>query len=254
MALAGTQAVSISTHQLSADTVKPDLDLLNEHPSNPSITWLGHATFLLQMGGLNILTDPHLTERASPLSWMGPARYVPPAISLAELPHIDLVVISHNHYDHLDRATVVHLNAQAGGPPRFFVPLALAAWFNAQGISEVIELDWWSHGKATASVCISSRRNIGVHGPDWIATKRYGAAGSWKWMNFGSICRRHCYSQDFADIGARFAPIDLAAIPIGAYEPRWFMNTQHVNPIEAVRIHRDVGARYSVGMHWGTFV
>ena len=236
-------------------TVKPDLDLLNEHPSNPSITWLGHATFLLQMGGLNILTDPHLTERASPLSWMGPARYVPPAISLAELPHIDLVVISHNHYDHLDRATVVHLNAQAGGPPRFFVPLALAAWFNAQGISEVIELDWWesrqSHG-------------IGVHfvpAQHWSTRTRLDRNktlwGGWilevdefRFYFAGDTG----YSQDFADIGARFAPIDLAAIPIGAYEPRWFMNTQHVNPIEAVRIHRDVGARYSVGMHWGTFV
>ena len=236
-------------------TIKPDVAALVERRSNPSLTWLGHATFLLQMGGLNILTDPHLTERASPLTWMGPARHVPPALSLNELPHIDLVVVSHNHYDHLDRQTVLHLNAQAGGPPRFFVPLALAAWFNAQGITQVTELDWWES---------RTTQNIDVHfvpAQHWSTRTRLDRNkslwGGWLLEHAGFkfyFTGDTGYSQDFNDIGARFAPIDLAAIPIGAYEPRWFMHTQHVNPEEAVRIHQDVGARYSVGMHWGTFV
>ncbi len=235
--------------------VKPDLTALIERRLNPSITWLGHATFLLQLGGLNILTDPHLSARASPLSWMGPERHVPPALTLDELPHIDLVVISHNHYDHLDRDTVVGLNAQAGGPPHFFVPLALGAWFNAQGIDAVTELDWWDSQEMRGLTVNfvpaqhwSTRTRLDRNKTLW---------GGWVLEHRGFrfyFAGDTGYSPDFKDIGARFAPIDLAAIPIGAYEPRWFMQTQHVNPVEAVRIHQDVGARYSVAMHWGTFV
>ena len=125
--------------------VKPDVAFLKANRSESTLTWIGHATLLLQIGGVNVLTDPHLTERASPVSFAGPKRHMPPALSIAELPHIDIVVISHNHYDHLDASTVKQLNRQSGGPPRFFVPLGEKAWFATEGIDNVAELDWWDH-------------------------------------------------------------------------------------------------------------
>ena len=106
------------------------------------MTWIGHATLLLRVGGLNVLTDPHFTARASPVSFAGPARVVPPAIELQALPHIDAVLISHSHYDHLDEGTVTALAAQPGGSPRFYVGLGLKAWFARRGIHEVEKLDW----------------------------------------------------------------------------------------------------------------
>jgi len=125
--------------------LQPDVAFLASNRVEPTLTWIGHATLLLQVGGVNILTDPHLTERASPVSFAGPKRQVPPALSLDNLPRIDVVVVSHNHYDHLDAGTVTRLNRQAGGPPRFFVPLGLKAWFASRGVENVSELDWWDH-------------------------------------------------------------------------------------------------------------
>jgi len=238
----------------SADTVAVDLGALINRRHNPSLTWIGHASFLLQLGGANILTDPHLTERASPVEWAGPVRRVPPALDFDDLPTIDFVVISHNHYDHLDRETVLRLSQQPGSPPRFFVPLGLARWFREQGIDNVTELDWWDR-EAVGSLQIhfvpaqhwSNRtefdKNRSLWG-GWIIAHpdfRFYFAGDTG------------YSQDFTDIGARFPGIDLAALPIGSYEPRWFMKMQHVDPNEAVQIHKDLGTRYSVAMHWGTF-
>ena len=111
--------------------------------ANPSVTWIGHATVLLRVGGLSILTDPMFSERASPISFAGPRRVVAATPSIDALPHIDAVVLSHNHYDHLDLDSVKRLAAQPGGSPRFFVPLGLKAWFAEQGITEVDEMDWW---------------------------------------------------------------------------------------------------------------
>jgi hypothetical protein len=123
--------------------VRPDLAWLKANHTRPSVTWIGHATALIQMGGKNVLTDPMFSERASPFSFLGPRRKVPLPVQIAELPHIDLVVISHNHYDHLDRASVQQLNLQAGGPPLFLVPLGLRDWFADLGITNVREMDWW---------------------------------------------------------------------------------------------------------------
>ncbi len=234
--------------------LKPDTAFLESNRSEPTLTWIGHATFLLQLGGVNVLTDPHLTERASPLSFAGPKRHVAPSLDFDTLPRIDVVVISHSHYDHLDRGTVQRLNAQKGGPPMFLVPLALKRWFHEQGIDNVTELDWWD-----------SRDHMGmklhlVPVQHWSARTPWDASktlwGSWviehpqmRFLFGGDFG----YSQDLADIGKRFGRIDLAALPIGAYEPRWFMKVMHVNPEEAVRTHRDLNARYSVAMHWGTF-
>jgi N-acyl-phosphatidylethanolamine-hydrolysing phospholipase D len=234
--------------------LKPDVAFLAANRSEPTLTWIGHATLLLQVGGVNVLTDPHFTERASPVAFAGPKRHVPPALALAELPHIDAVVISHNHYDHLDAGTVRHLNRQAGGAPRFFVPLGQKAWFAAEGIDNVVELDWWDHVQ---------HMGLEFH---LVPVQHWSARTPWDrnqtlwggWMVEHPSLRFFFagdtgYSKDFADIRGRFGPIDLAAIPVGCYEPRWFMRANHVEPDESVQIHRDLGARYSVGIHWGTF-
>jgi N-acyl-phosphatidylethanolamine-hydrolysing phospholipase D len=221
---------------------------------NPSVTWVGHSTLLLRVGGLNILTDPHFSQRASPLSFAGPKRVVAPAIKLTDLPHIDAVLISHNHYDHLDRPTVTALAAQPGGSPKFYVGLGLAKWFGELGISNVEELDWWE---------ARSLAGVDLH---FVPVQHWSARTPWDTNQtlWGGFVVEHPslrfffagdtgYSRDFQDIAQRFGPIDLAAIPIGAYAPRWFMQAHHVNPAEAVQIHLDLKARYSLAIHWGTF-
>lgn len=237
------------------DVLRPDVAWLAANRTEPTLTWIGHATFLLQLGGLNILTDAHFSERASPVQFAGPQRVVPPAMRMAELPHIDAVVISHNHYDHLDRETVRHLAKQRAGSAHFFVPLGLKAWFAGQGIRAVTELDWWDealhHG---LRFMLTPVQHWSARTP-WDRDKTLW--GGWviehprlRFFFTGDTG----YSHDFKDIGARLGHVDLAAIPIGAYDPRWFMQVMHVNPEEAVKIHQDLRARHSVAMHWGTFI
>jgi L-ascorbate metabolism protein UlaG (beta-lactamase superfamily) len=220
---------------------------------NPSVTWVGHATVLLRVGGLNVITDPHFSERASPFAFAGPKRVVPPVPALDALPHIDVVVISHNHYDHLDHESVVRLAAQAGGPPKFFVPLGLQRWFATRSI-EATEMDWWEsrtvRGLELHFVPVQhwSKRtltdeNLSLWG-GWVV--RHPELSFFFAGDTG-------YSADFADIRKRFGGFDLAAIPIGAYAPRWFMKIMHLDPSEAVRVHQDVNARRSLAIHWGTF-
>jgi L-ascorbate metabolism protein UlaG (beta-lactamase superfamily) len=230
------------------DTARPEL------AANPSITWVGHATVLLRVGGMSLLTDPHFSERASPISFLGPKRVVPPVPALHELPHIDAVVISHNHYDHLDQDSVARLAAQPGGSPRFFVPLGLKDWFTRRGVDDVVELDWWEsrefRGLKIDFVPVQhwSKRTL--------ADENQSLWGGWvirhPELSF-FFAGDSGYSRDFTDIRARFGGFDLAAIPIGAYAPRWFMQIMHLDPAEAVRVHQDVNARRSVAIHWGTF-
>lgn len=222
--------------------------------ANPSVTWIGHATLLLRVGGLNILTDPHFSPRASPLAFAGPRRVVEPAFALDELPHIDAVLVSHSHYDHLDLASVQTLAGQRGGPPRFYVGLGLKPWFAGLGITNVEELDWWeSH----------ALESVRIH---FVPAQHWSARTPWDRNRtlWGGYVVEHPelrfffagdtgYSRDFLDIASRIGPVDLAAIPIGGYAPRWFMRVQHVDPAEAVQIHLDLGARQSVAIHWGTF-
>ena len=236
---------------------RPDLPWLKANRTQTAVTWIGHATLLVQMGGINLLTDPHFSERTSAVQWAGPKRRVPLPMQLAELPHIELVLISHNHYDHLDRDTVLALNAQPGGPPLFLVPLGIERWMQQQGITNVQSLDWWDGRKLPAFPEIdvdfvpahhwSSRtpadRNRTLWG-GWVVR-----APAFSFYFAGDTG----YSADFAEIGRRFPGLDLAALPVGAYEPRWFMQAQHVNPAEAVRVHQDLGVRRSIGIHWGTF-
>jgi L-ascorbate metabolism protein UlaG (beta-lactamase superfamily) len=234
--------------------VHTDLAPFRARGPQPRIAWLGHDTFLLAIGGALVLTDPQFSGRASPVSWAGPRRQVPLPVALAELPRVDVVLISHNHYDHLDRASVLGLNAQPGGPPLFLVPLGLRAWMRGQGIGNVRELDWWEHVQAAGlTLHLVPAQHFSARTPfDTNATLWGGWIVDHPSFRF-YFAGDTGYGPLFREIGRRFAPIDLAAIPIGGYEPRWFMSPVHADPQEAVQIHRDVGARRSVGMHWGTF-
>jgi len=234
--------------------VDPEVDFLKANATEPTLTWLGHASVLLQVGSYNILTDPHLSERASPVSFYGPKRQAAPGLDFDQLPRIDLVLISHNHYDHLDLSTVTRLARQQGGPPLYVVPLGMEKWMRDQGIGNVVELDWWDRlGKGS----------LDVH---FVPVQHWSQRTLWdrnKTLWGGFYVKHHSlsfvytgdtgYSRDFSDIRQRLGAPDLAAIPIGAYAPRWFMGKQHVDPAEAVRIHQDLGAKYSVGVHWGVF-
>lgn len=225
-------------------------------PQN-QVTWMGHSTFLIQWQGKTILTDPVFSERASPVSFAGPKRYTKVAMPLAELPNVDIVMISHNHYDHLDEASIKAI----GNTATYLVPSGLKAWFVNAGIeaSRVIELQWWQqvavHGfkvTATPSQHWSARRlgdRFKTHWASWLISYQQSAlwfAGDTGYNN-----------KDFVAIGQyaedRQWSVDLALIPIGAYAPRSFMKPYHVNTEEAVQIHKDIGAKYSIGMHWGAF-
>jgi N-acyl-phosphatidylethanolamine-hydrolysing phospholipase D len=237
--------------------VQPDFAALAAaklDPAKVTLTWIGHSTALIQMSGLNVLSDPHFTERASPLAFAGPKRKTAIPITLQALPTIDAVVISHNHYDHLDTGSIKQLIQQAGGEPTFFAPLGVDRWLKEQGASKVIGLDWWEQAKLGAiEFHLVPVQHWSARSPfDSNATLWGGwvvKSEKFKWFFAGDTG----YSKDFKDIHARFGDFDLAVIPLGAYEPRWFMADQHVNPAEAVQIHLDVGARQSIGIHWGTF-
>lgn len=248
------------------DPPRPDPPLPSARPDleapAPNLTWIGHSTMLLRLGGLTVITDPHFSGRASPVSWAGPQRLVPPALTPAQLPRIDVALISHNHYDHLDEASVRALAAQAGGPPLFIVPLRLKAWFDDLGLGlRVVELDWWqSHAERGVEFVLTPAKH-------WSSRTPFDRQRT-LWGGFAVLAPdlRLIYtgdtglSRDFADIRRHFADrgpggggFDLALIPVGCYEPREFMRGQHVNPADAAQIHLDLGATRSIGVHWGTF-
>jgi N-acyl-phosphatidylethanolamine-hydrolysing phospholipase D len=217
---------------------------------NPSITWIGHSTMLVRMDGVTFLTDPIFSERASPVRFAGPRRLVPPGVPLSELPPIDFVLVSHDHSDHAD---VDSLSALAKRGARFVVPLEMGELIRSVG-GAAVELDWWQSvtiGDVRIH-CVPSQhfsgRSVGdgnrrlwagwvVEGP----TRRFYHAGDTG------------YFAGFAEVGERLGPIDLAAMPIGAYDPPSIMRVVHLNPEEAVQAARDLRASRVVGMHFGTF-
>ena len=256
--------LTIAPPVVDLSVVAPPLAAIHANRDALAVTWIGHATALVQIAGVNVLTDPVFSERASPVQWAGPRRWQPPGLRADQLPHIDVVLVSHNHYDHLDETSVKTLNAQAGGPPLFVVPLGLKAWFADIGIQRVMELDWWDSlrldapGGAVDVVLTPAQHWSGRTLADRLATLWGGFAVFAPDLHL-VYTGDTGYSPDFKEIRRRFAArqtdagFDVALIPVGAYEPRWFMATQHVNPAEAVQIHLDLGATRSVGVHWGTF-
>jgi N-acyl-phosphatidylethanolamine-hydrolysing phospholipase D len=245
--------------------VKPDLGFIQANAvagaaMQPALTWIGHSTMLVQLGGLNLLVDPIFSERASPLGFIGPKRHVAPGLALAELPHIDVVLVSHNHYDHLDEASVQALNAQADGPPLFVVPLGVESWMAEHGIRHVVALDWWdSHRVGGVELVLTPAQHWSARGLNDRLATLWGGFAVFAPDQHLFFAGDTGYSKDFSDVREHFAArhgdagFDIALLPIGGYAPRWFMQSQHIDPAEAVRIHRDLGARRSVGVHWGTF-
>ena len=233
-----------------------DSSFLRSNRNKTTLTWIGHATVLLQLKGENILTDPHFSERASPVTWAGPKRVVPPGLALDDLPPIDIVIISHDHYDSLDKPSIRRLHGREGGQnTTFFVPLGLKNWFNDLGISRVFELDWWDQYNERELKIIPvpvqhwSKRGLFSQNKTlwagWVIQ-----SGNFRFFFVGDSG----YTPRFKEIGRKLGPFDLSAIPIGAYEPRWFMRLHHISPEEALQIHLDVGSRKSVAIHWGTFI
>jgi N-acyl-phosphatidylethanolamine-hydrolysing phospholipase D len=247
------QMRSISSRGEIQAPLKADVAWLKANRTVPALTWVGHSTFLFQRDGLNVVTDPHLTQRASPSQFAGPRRFVPPALGFGDLPPLQIALVSHNHYDHLDDLTVRRL-AREHPALVFVVPLGLKRWFARRGIGNVVELDLWQSAEVHGATvhCVPVQHFSGRGATDRNATLWCGFVLEQKGYKM-FFAGDTGYSQDFRDIGSRFAPIDLSLIPIGAYEPRWFMGPVHVNPEEAVRIHQDVKSRQSVAMHWGTF-
>jgi L-ascorbate metabolism protein UlaG (beta-lactamase superfamily) len=225
---------------------------LREGGGEPTVTWVGHATLLIQLDGVNVLTDPQWSDRASPVSFAGPRRLTVPGLRFDDLPPIHVVVISHDHYDHLDVDTVKRLTA--AHRPRFLVPLGLKAWFADIGITDVEELDWWDERsvQGLTFTCVPAQHFSGR--TMWDRNRRL-----WSGWTMAGRSRRVYFAGDtayfggFKEIGARLGPFDLAAIPIGAYLPPVIMKPSHTTPEEALAAFAEVQGRIFVPIHWGTF-
>jgi N-acyl-phosphatidylethanolamine-hydrolysing phospholipase D len=224
--------------------------------NEPKLTWINHCTFLIECQGLHILTDPIWNGRCSPSPLIGPKREHPPAIELDNLPNIDVVVISHNHYDHLDQFTIKALVKRFPNI-QFVVPIGVKGWFEKRGIYRVKELGWWEEKELDARLKVTgvpAQHNSGRGVFDFNKTLWMGVV-----MQFSA--NKYCYfvgdtaynPYDFKKIGEKFKKIDLCLCPIGTYRPGRFMRTVHSSPEDAVNIHMDVGAKMSVAMHWKTF-
>jgi N-acyl-phosphatidylethanolamine-hydrolysing phospholipase D len=221
-------------------------------PGAATVTWVGHSTLLVQVAGANLLTDPHWGDRASPFSFAGPRRLNRPGLDFDRLPPIHLVLISHDHYDHLDLGTVKRLAATHD--PLFLVPLGLKQWFADNGMTRVEELDWWegTERRGLRLVCVPAQ-HFSQRTP-WDGNRRL-------WASWAVIApqRRFYFGGDtgyfggFREAGERLGPFDLAAIAIGAYLPSAIMRFTHTTPEQSVQAFQDLGGRTLLGIHWGTF-
>jgi L-ascorbate metabolism protein UlaG (beta-lactamase superfamily) len=217
------------------------------------VTFVNHATVLLQQDGVNVLTDPIWSERASPFSWIGPRRHRPPGLRFEDLPPIDAVVISHCHYDHLDLPTLRRLHQVHH--PRFFAGLGTRAILEKAGIPGAVELDWWQSAPLSAGITLTAAPaqhfgNRGLFDRDrvlWVSWMLRGPAG------LAYVGGDTGWGPHFAQIRQRLGAPRLAVLPIGAYQPPWFMGEVHESPAEALAAAATLGAGTSVGMHFGTF-
>lgn len=215
------------------------------------VTFIGHATFLIQTEAGNILTDPMFSERAGPWNLLGPRRVRPPAIAFEALPSISIILLSHNHYDHCDLPTLRLLARQSD--PIVITPLGNARLVQSAGLRRVEELDWWQAATTALPITLTQAHHFSARGALDRNRALWGGfvvtAGTQRIYFAGDTA----YAPFFVDVRHRLGPIDLALLPIAAYEPRWFMKAVHMNPAEAVQAHLDLQARASVGMHFGTF-
>ena len=231
------------------------LDISNKiYKKKSLLTWGGHSTFLFQNKNVNVLIDPHFTSRASPFSYIGPKRYTPSAFNKNNLPRIDVVVISHNHYDHLDIKSLKIIYKKY--PDAFFlVPLGDKKLLIKNGIKNVKDFDWWEEFQ------IKGVKFIFTPVQHWskrtLFDKNKSLWGGW-WIELNNFKFLHLgdtgYTKDFLDIKNKLGKPDLVAIPIGAYKPRDIMKFNHLNPEEAVKTFIDLQAKKAVAMHWGTFI
>ena len=240
--------------EIESIVTEADLALIRSPADTPRVTWIGHATALVQYRDINYLTDPHLSQYPFRFEFWVEPRFTQPALDFDEMPPIDFIVISHNHYDSLDHRTVDLF----GNSVTWYVPLGLRAWFLGRGIEpeRVIELDWWeSHRYADAvEITFTPAQHWSRRGP-WDTNKSLWGGWAVDIDGFNSffVGDTGYHPAYFKDIGDRLGPFELAMIPIGAYAPRYFMESVHIDPAEAVEIHVEVGAEKSLPIHWGTF-
>ena len=233
---------------LSDDWQNINLDIENNY-----LIWIGHSTFLIKINDLTILTDPVFSERASPFKRFGPKRLIPPSLSIKDLPPIDVITVSHNHYDHLDIRSLKKISKK--NPEAFFlIPKGDIDIFKKRNIDNVFEFEWWQN--------IDLKDHIFTFTPvqHWSARglfdRNESLWGGW-FIKSTDYSLYHAgdtgYSNDFVETQKRLGSPKYAFLPIGAYDPEWFMSASHVNPEDSIRIMKDLGAEFSFGMHWGTF-
>ena len=228
-------------------------------PATCTVSWIGHTSFLLQLGGLNVLLDPVWGERASPVTFAGPRRRVPPAIAFDRLPPVDVVCLSHDHYDHLDIPTIRRLTSRYPAI-QWFAPLGVGKYLTANGATSVVERDWWE------SMSLQSVDFTAVPAQHF-SGRRLGNRNATLWCGWVIRSRIHsvffagdtALHPDFSTIAGRCGPFDMAILPIGAYEPRWFMGSVHMNPEDALVAFGQLDTSQKgrplvfVASHWGTF-
>ncbi len=238
--------------------VPPEVRRPRAAPDVLAVTWIGHSATLIQIGGLNLLTDPMFGPRASPVPFAGPRRWVPPGIAIRDLPPVDAVLLTHNHYDHLDAGSVRTLARLQPGAA-WIVPLRLGPFVRELGPPSVVELDWWeSHAVGPLHVTATPAQHFSSRHPfDRNRTL---------WCGYAVHAPRHRvlfagdtgYHPEFRRLGQELGPFDLVMLPVGAYDPPWIMQPLHLNPEEAVRAYQDLTGSHGAGgvmmaVHWGTF-
>lgn len=238
---------------LSSIDLSDEWKLVDFEKSNNFMIWIGHSTFLIKKNNLVILTDPVFSERASPFKRLGPKRLIPPAISLNELPKIDVVTISHNHYDHLDIRSLKKLS-KLNPNLIFLIPKGDIDIFNKKNIGNVKEFVWWE--EISIDDFIFTFTPVQHWSARGLFDRNESLWGGW-FIKSNDYSLYHAgdtgYSNDFIETQKRLGSPKYAFLPIGAYDPEWFMAASHVNPEDSIRIMKDLGAEFSFGMHWGTF-